>query len=389
MQVIYAYEPAPATFTKSLFLAGPTPRSSDVPSWRPEAIKLLDSIGYSGVVFVPEPRNGVYSSSYVQQVEWEQQHLNMSDIVVFWVPRKMNAGMPALTTNVEYGLFYKTGKIVYGRPDDADNCRYLDHMYKERYGVSPASTLAELMDMANQKLKGEAARELGERCIPLSIWNTNAFAAWINLQKAAGNTLFDAKVLNTVYVANGKFLFSFAIHVNIWVEEEQRYKENEFIVSRPDISTIVAYYVPADSKSIDDTKVLLIKEFRSTVRNEEAMVYEVPGGSSFKQTDDVNKVAADELFEETGIQVDPGRLRYIGSKQINATFSTHHGHVFSVSLTDEEWATVEQDVAKGGQHGVAEDGERTYLIACTVRELKEGRYPVDWANLGMIYSCVL
>lgn len=33
-QIVYAGEPIPATITKSLFLAGLTPRSEDVKLWR-------------------------------------------------------------------------------------------------------------------------------------------------------------------------------------------------------------------------------------------------------------------------------------------------------------------------------------------------------------------
>src|SRR6266511_3357557 len=40
----------------SLFLAGPTPRSADVPSWRPEALNLLRGLGFAGTVLVPERR---------------------------------------------------------------------------------------------------------------------------------------------------------------------------------------------------------------------------------------------------------------------------------------------------------------------------------------------
>ena len=42
---------------KSIFLAGPTPRSKEVKSWRPEAIRLLKEKGFDGVVFVPEFEN--------------------------------------------------------------------------------------------------------------------------------------------------------------------------------------------------------------------------------------------------------------------------------------------------------------------------------------------
>ena len=38
MEVVYARTP----LRKSLFLAGPTPRDADTPSWRPLALELLE-----------------------------------------------------------------------------------------------------------------------------------------------------------------------------------------------------------------------------------------------------------------------------------------------------------------------------------------------------------
>lgn len=58
MEVIYALEDMPDTFTKSIFLAGPTPRNKDeVESWRPDALKILEDKGFDGVVFIPEPES--------------------------------------------------------------------------------------------------------------------------------------------------------------------------------------------------------------------------------------------------------------------------------------------------------------------------------------------
>ena len=39
---------------KSIFLAGPTPRSLDVETWRKEAIRILEELGFDGIVYVPE-----------------------------------------------------------------------------------------------------------------------------------------------------------------------------------------------------------------------------------------------------------------------------------------------------------------------------------------------
>ena len=102
MNIIYTPEAFPDVITKSIMLCGPTPRDINVISWRPEALKMLELLGYDGTVFVPEYRpNKNYSCAsydYDKQVKWEYDAMQMSDCVLFWLPRELN-NMPAFTTN--------------------------------------------------------------------------------------------------------------------------------------------------------------------------------------------------------------------------------------------------------------------------------------------------
>jgi len=136
---VYTGEDLPKEYRRTIFLAGPTPRSEDVKSWRPAAIKALQSVGYDGVVLVPEFRDKVVPS-YDGVVEWETKMLQESEIILFWVPRDLET-MPAFTTNVEFGLWLSSGKMVYGRPDSAIKNRYLDFHYKRVYQCDPETTL--------------------------------------------------------------------------------------------------------------------------------------------------------------------------------------------------------------------------------------------------------
>ena len=81
MQVVHAHEVPPDPLTCSIFLAGPTPRDAATPSWRPEALRLLAARGFTGAVFVPEPRDGAWTRDYDGQIEWEEAHLHMADVV--------------------------------------------------------------------------------------------------------------------------------------------------------------------------------------------------------------------------------------------------------------------------------------------------------------------
>ena len=53
--------------------------------------------------------------------------------------------MAAFTTNVEFGYWLHSGKVIYGRPNDASKIKYLDWLYKVDYGKNPYSDLESLL----------------------------------------------------------------------------------------------------------------------------------------------------------------------------------------------------------------------------------------------------
>lgn len=132
---------------KSIFLAGPTPRSQDVVSWRKEACAILEKMGFDGVVYVPEYSNWKSKDNYVDQAMWERKALTAATIIIFWIPRHM-PDMPGFTTNVEFGYWLHTGKVIYGRPDDAEKIKYLDWLYEIDYSKKPFNSLQELLKQA-------------------------------------------------------------------------------------------------------------------------------------------------------------------------------------------------------------------------------------------------
>jgi len=139
--------------TPSIFLAGPSPRDTGLTSWRVEATRILQELGFLGVVYVPEQKDRI-QFDYLNQVSWEQEALTACDVIVFWVPRNMKT-FPALTTNIEFGQWIPSGKCVYGRPDKSEKNRYLDWFYKEHTGKEHFNTLEEALKeaiiIANQK----------------------------------------------------------------------------------------------------------------------------------------------------------------------------------------------------------------------------------------------
>lgn len=387
MQIVYAREPFPTTMYRSVFLAGPTPRSADVASWRPEALELLKKHGLAdATIFVPE-NPGKPMADYDDQVGWESEALNRADVVLFWVPRDL-ATMPAFTTNVEFGMWCKSGKVVFGAPPEAPKNRYLV-THAGANGIPVASTLEATVAEAVRRIPVSAKREGGECQVPFHVWQTESFQAWLRAQKTAGNRLDEAKLVWSFHLTKTvpvRVIF-WAMHVKVWVEAEKRHKSNEVVISRPDISTVVLY--KRDSRAWD-SEVALVREFRSTVRNKDGFVLEAAGGSSPQVGQNPYEVAVEEVHEETGLQITADRVIALEDRQIVATVSGHHAHLFSVALTDEEmaWLKARKGVVNGADEGEGETGERTYVEVFKLRELLATN-TVDWSMMGMIFRAVL
>ena len=145
LRLIFADQKIEDLIDPIIFLAGPTPRShQDVRSWRPEMIYNLLIEGFSGTILIPEDSSGKYRNDYIAQVNWETEGLEASHLILFWVPR--SELLPGFTTNVEFGEHLSSGKIVYGRPDNAMKTKYLDYKYKKYYSDfgEPANSLRDL-----------------------------------------------------------------------------------------------------------------------------------------------------------------------------------------------------------------------------------------------------
>lgn len=129
---------------KSIFLAGPTPRGENAKSWRTDACKKLEELEFDGVVYVPEYSTWKPKVDYIDQAMWERIALTESTVILFWIPRSL-PDMPAFTTNVEFGYWLHTNKVIYGRPNNAEKIKYLDWLYKLDYNEEPYSDLDTLL----------------------------------------------------------------------------------------------------------------------------------------------------------------------------------------------------------------------------------------------------
>ena len=155
MITIYSDQELPNLIEKpSIFLAGPTPRSTSVASWRPEAISTLKDLGFDGVVLIPERRDWTEGFDYDTQIAWEHTAMDAASVVCFWIPRDLR-DMPGFTTNVEFGFWIAKNPeaVVYGRPDDSPKNNYLDHLIgrtagKNGFMATVHDNLAKTMESA-------------------------------------------------------------------------------------------------------------------------------------------------------------------------------------------------------------------------------------------------
>lgn len=184
IEVVRVFQAFPFSAVRSIFLAGPTPRSEEVPTWRTEAVAILEELGFSGHVFVPETDDpSQWLNGFEAQEAWEDEGLQRADIIVFWVPRDLTLDahgklrMPAFTTNIEFGEHMKRGGIVVGTPPKAPNMGAFKKK-AERYGIPVFATLRDTLTAAVAMIGAGERREGVYAFVPLHVWWSEQFQRW-------------------------------------------------------------------------------------------------------------------------------------------------------------------------------------------------------------------
>lgn len=376
MHVVWANEPVPESFAQSVFLAGPTglADAKAKPSWRWQALEELRAVGYRGVVFAPEREDGSEPHLSDQFLSWEEECLELSDLVIFWIP-VLRAKRPARYA-VQWGAICASRATVLGIPKDAEHRRYLLRQAKLA-GRPTTATLHEAALEAVSQLGEGALRAGGERYVPLHVWRTPVFLHWLDGQRAAGNTLTKASLEWVLRLTNSPEVFAFALDVDIHIGKENRYKRNEVLLARPDMSVVLAF---RPSSEFLDTEVVLVREFRAPSRTQDGFVWELPSGA-VEPGEATECAAAREFREETGASIPQARLERIETRQVSATFSAHSCHLHRVELSAEEAERLRRDC---GTHGEGST-ERTRVFLRRIREVLLDSN-VDWSHLGMILA---
>jgi len=133
MNIIYNLETNLLINKNTIFLAGGTSRFDVSRSWRNYALKILDSMHFDGNVIVPEPRNNAFFSKHdfdkEDQILWERTMMTRANCIIFWFERCMEKEsynyLPCLTSNVEFGEWFKNEKTFFGTSKESENMDYL------------------------------------------------------------------------------------------------------------------------------------------------------------------------------------------------------------------------------------------------------------------------
>jgi 8-oxo-dGTP pyrophosphatase MutT (NUDIX family) len=328
------------------------------------------------VLFIPEPDDHGAEGAAGGFAEWYDRAVAAADVVLFWWP---GACDPRLLP-AALAAWQGSQRVVHGTPLGTPHSRYLRE-YADRQEISAATSLPDLVSVALDKIGTGARRDAGEREVPLAVWRSSSFQRWYGAQTAAGNTLLGARQVWTFDTGPGNsFLLYWALQVRMHVRAEDRVKSNEVVISRPDTAMVALYRRGA---TIDDTVIVLVREYRSPASTADGFVHELPGGSGAEA--DQRAQAITETMEETGLTIDAARLRARGSRQLAATMSAHHAHLFAAAITDDELGRLQ--AARSRPFG---DGgtEQTWPEIVTFREIRR-THLVDWATLGMIADAVL
>lgn len=380
MQVVYLDEALPNQYLKLLVILEPRDPDLKHPAhWHTEVLATLRACQYDGVVAFMSPRRPSDLASHNVLMFTRTARLAQADIIACWIPRKSPADNEFA---LDAGAWMGTGKLLYGfdsaNRDTAHAERYLRLTLMAAKEGATADCLAALLRLAQKRLGNGALRKGAERSIPLHVWQSQAFQSWYAAQRELGNELRGAKLEWTFRVGpNRAIVLMWALHVNVYVANEDREKSNEVILSRTDLASAVLYYPGA---RLEETQIVLVREFRSPVRNSLGFDYGLPGGSSFRANLDIKAVITAEIRQETGLEITARRLREISSRQPVATLSTHHDILFAAEITANELGRFRDAPTALGN---ASESERTYPLIMTYAEILQSP-AIDWATIGKI-----
>lgn len=131
---------------KSIYLTGPVISDEKTPSWRREACKKLEELGFDGVVYVPEISTKEKEKTKEQE-NWESIVLLDTTIICFWIPKETEE-FSYTDSALDFGYWLSSRKVLYGTNAETKKTRYLDWLYRLDYKRGPVNNLEDLLKQA-------------------------------------------------------------------------------------------------------------------------------------------------------------------------------------------------------------------------------------------------
>lgn len=335
-QAVCAPEPVPASFSASVFLycAGRDPgpaaappgdpggngshggKADPAPSLLLQALDHFGREGFDGVVLSPGDPPRV---AHDPLATWQDEALRMSDVLLLCA----GSAAEGAELGALWGEWQSTGRVVVFAPPpppgDKDSLIVRSAL---RLRAPVGRTLAEAVRHTVGLLRGGVVRRGGERAVPLMLWKSPSFQSWYRALRRAGHRLDDALVEWTYRSrGGGRPPLLWAMRPRVYIPSERRHKAGEVVIGRTDVSATVLYHRPRprDGAPADwrDTVVVLVREFRSAVRNGTGFGLMLPGGSAAQASEreqDPRRTALKEIVEETGLNLSPSSWSRWGSR---------------------------------------------------------------------------
>ena len=177
-----------------------------------------------------------------------------------------------------------------------------------------------------------------------------------------------------------QFLLYWALHVRVYVRAEQRVKSNEVVISRPDISVMALY---RRGETIDDTTVVLVREFRSPASTSDGLVHELPGGSAPGEAEASIKLSTKPRKKQGSLSTCTG-----SGPMVTASSQPPYPHIMPTYSQPKSPATNSPGCKPPSLRRMGLATQKNLDRDHYLREIRRNRL-VDWATLGMITQALL
>jgi hypothetical protein len=380
LEVVHRGEEPPDAWEAALFLAGPAEPAVPGLSAKARALEMLREKGYRGVVFVDENKPEAVELNPTESARWSNHWRQRADCIVLWLPP--DSGDVTLDL-ARLGEWAGSGRIVLGVPNGAIARADEVRRWASARRVPVAYTLSATVEHALALLPWPASRRGAERDIPLLVWNTSTCRAWYESHRRAGNQLLEVRTVWTFRVGPGRRRVTiWALHPRMLIGAEGRVMSTEVVFGRADMSALMLYR-PAQNPL--KTELVLVRDFRPAGRTSDGYLWELPSGSG--DAEDPELVGLFEFAEETGSNIDSGRLRYHGASQVWSSGAAHVCHLYSAIATIPEIEDMRAQGEEGIVRGLHEQEEYTYPLVMTWEEILASS-DVDWSTKGMIAQVI-